>query len=242
MKKYAVLMILATVLAVSCKKKDATPASGTGTTSGQVNGFTYGTMETIIIQSYFGQTFGGTDSLVVANFSSGAPGSSQGVSAGTVKFNNTILKFDQSYQQYQDTTHILNIHGTNVWNVSGSANVPAITFSFNPVYPVFMGNAQLPDSVSRASGFTVNIAGAANIANNSVTVELYTSGGGVSKQIPPNQTSCTFSHNDLASLQNDPNAMLIIVFGNVTTQVFGGREYAFGASLEHIKYNVKVKP
>lgn len=242
MKKYAVLMVLATVLAVSCKKKDAAPAtSGSGTTSGPVNGFTYGTMETMIIQSYYGQSFGGTDSTVFANFY-GVANSSQSVNAGIVKLNNTALKFVTSYNQYQDTTDLLNIHGTNVWNVSGSANAPAITFSFNPVYPVFTGNAQLPDSVSRASGFAVNIAGAANIANNSVIVELYSNGGGVNKQIPPNQTSCTFSHSDLAGLQDDPNAMLIILFSNTTTQVFGGREYAFSTALEHIKYNVKVKP
>lgn len=242
MKKYGVLMVLAAVLAVSCKKKEATPAtSGTGTTSGPVNGLTYGSMQTMIVQSYYGQTFGGIDSTAFANFYSAA-NSSQGVNAGTVKLNNTTLKYDPSYQNYQDTTHMLNIHGACSWNVSGSANVPAITFSYSPVYPVFTGNAQLPDSVSRASGFTVNIAGASNIANNSVIVELYSGSTGVNKQIPPNQTSCTFSHSDLAALQNDPNAMLIILFGNTTTQVFGGKEYAFTASLEHIKYNVKVKP
>lgn len=235
-------MVLAAVLAVSCKKKDATPAaSGAGTTAGPVNGAVYGTMQTMIIQSYYGQTFGGVDSAAFANFY-GAANSSQSVNAGTVKLNNTAFKWSQSYSRYQDTTHLLNIHGTNVWNVSGSANVPAITFSFSPVYPVFTGNAQLPDSVSRAAGFTVNIAGATNIANNGVNVELYTAGGGVNKQIPPNQTSCTFSHSDLAALQDDPNAMLIIVFGNTTTQVFAGREYAFSTTLEHIKYNVKVKP
>jgi hypothetical protein len=237
--RYVIILLMGAFFCFSCHKKDTPPASTGNSGNGPVNGSVYGSLETLLVQSYFGQTYGGTDSIPVASFLGGS--GTTGVNAGTVTFNNTVLKYDAIQHNYLDTSHMANIHGVCTWNVSGSANVPAITYSFNPVYPVFSGNAQLPDSVSRSAGFTVNVAGATNIANSSVIVELFAGGNSVTKQIPPNQTSCTFSHSDLAGLQNDPNGQLLILFTNTSTQVFGGKEYAFQNGLEHIKYNVKVK-
>lgn len=237
MKKYADLLILAMVLAVSCKKentKSVAPAPS--------NNFIYGTMKTLITQIYYGDTYYDTDSTAIAIFSTGPEGGYVPAYAGNVKFNGVPLTYNTTFGQYWDLTQKLKVHGAGLWNVSGSGFVPAITYVYSPPHPVFTGNAQLPDSVSLSNGFTVNVGSVADIANTLVAVQLSSNGATVTRTLPLNQISYTFSPADLAGMPSNPDGEIILYFSSSSTQVFGGRQYAFMSVLAHIKHNVKVKP
>ncbi|MES2131673.1 MAG: hypothetical protein V4506_04940 [Bacteroidota bacterium] len=240
----SLLIIIVTVMlfsSLSCKKKNTTPdplppTYGTSTTPPN-----YGTLQTMLIQYYNGHTFMRTDSMLTASFYASPVTStlSTMVNAGTVSFNN--IRLQNTTNQYQDSTHTLNIHQANsVWNISGSSSVPAFSYTVTPSYPTFIGNNLLPDSVSKAAGVVITLVGASNIANYGIAVEIISGGVIAHKSLAPNQTSCTFLSSDLALLSPSTNAMIIIVFSNGTQQTFGGKAYAFDNVLEHIKY-IKLK-
>lgn len=239
MKKYTVLIILATLLCISCKKDEPIPTPNSGKVWSSIPGYNYGTLQTFITQVYFADSLGSVTSTADADFCPGEGGGAtqnMPVYAGNVTLNNIPLgKFGgYGYPEYQDTSHILNLYNSIVWDVSGSNEEPAFTYSCSVLHPLFT-NAQLPDSVSRANGFTVNVGSAAVVA-------LYAGSYGVSKSVTTNNTSCTFSPGDLAALPNDTNAELVIVLSNQTVQYFQTRQFTFNNTLKHIKYRVKVQP
>ena len=138
---------------------------------------------------------------------------------------------------------MVNIHTQNsAWNVSGSNSVSAFSCTYTPTYPVFTGNALLPDSFSISSGVTINVSGISNMSQSSISVIISLGGVNVSKSIPINQTSCTFTPNELTSLSPTASgAVILLTFSNLSTKTLGGKLYGLDNSLEHIKYGIKIK-
>ncbi len=235
-----IILLLTSITIISCKKKDTSPTPTTGSMTQNTND-SYGTLQTLLIHYYDGNVFIGSDSLLTASlFASPITNTipSQ-ANAGYITFNGITLK--NTANHYQDSTHTTNIHQANsVWTVSGSSDVPAFTHTVTPSFPVFTGNSQLPDSISKASGVTINLSGVSNAANYGITVQLISGNNTVVKNMFPNQMTCSFTSADLSSLSPDNNAIIIVVISNGAQQSFGGKSYAFDNVLEHIKY-IKLK-
>ncbi|MES2513443.1 MAG: hypothetical protein V4580_04835 [Bacteroidota bacterium] len=238
MIKFAAYILLLCVL-ISCKKKespDPIPTPVNTTTN-----YTYGSLATVYYQIYTGNILTGSDSVVSAFFytNTANPGATI-VNAGTISFNGTPLINNTDYYSLYSS----NIHHTNsVWVVSGSSNVPVINYTFTPNYPVFTGNAQLPDSFSLSNGFTIHVNGLSNFSNSTIHIEIADAANSVFKTMTVNQTSYTFSAAELSILQPTVSGCTILLtLSNATIENFGGKDYSFISTLESYKSSIKIKP
>ena len=241
MKKIGIIFLII-ISFVACKKM-GTPEPEINN-SNNVGPSTYGDLEILFVKEYKKNILIGSDSIVISSFYDKlADGVSpvNYVNAGNVSYNSIGLKPSATY--YRDTTHLINVHSQNsIWSVSGNASVAAFSYTFTPSFPVFSGNAQLPDSISLFHGFTVNITGLSNMTESSIPVTISDGITNITKSIPINQKSVTFSHDDLSSLTTTPSgASFIVTFSNISNQTFGGKVYGIINTLEHIKHGIKIK-
>ncbi len=233
-----VLVIL--VVFTSCKKDEkTTPIKNNGNNT-STNIYTYGSLSTILRSYYNGNTLSNTDSTAYAFFVTDPLNpSTTMVNCGNVTYNGSLL------QNYSNNyiSNSLNIHQPNsVWAVSGSTVVPVINYTISPNYPVFTGNNQLPDSFSISNGFTINLIGISNFSNSGILIEIADGANSVFKNLSSNQTSYSFSAADLNILQPTiSGGAILLTFNNTIIQSYYEKNYFFISSLEHYKYNIKIK-
>lgn len=240
--KYLFLSAILVLASYSCKKKDSAEPIVSTTGGSTVSAGVYGSLQTLAIQAYSGNTFAYNDSTASASFYASPPSSSSVgyVNAGTVTYNGTQLK--KSTNLYSDTTHLINIHQSGaVWNVAGSADVPTFTFAVTPSYPSFTGNVNLPDSISLSSNLTINLTGVSN-CNSGIGVTLSDGVNYKTKSIIVPSTTCSFSSAELSAFSTTPNAYIIITFSNGVFNTFSGKKYYFDYVLQHNKMQIKLKP
>jgi hypothetical protein len=240
--KYLFLSVIIVLTSYSCKKKDsAEPIEST--MGGPVfSSSVYGSLQTLAIQAYSGNTFAYNDSTASANFYASpiSAGSVTYVNAGTVSYNGTQLKKSSSF--YSDTTHLINIHQSGaIWNVAGSADVPTFTFAVTPSYPSFTGNVNLPDSISLSNNLTINLTGVSN-CNSGIGVTLSDGVNYKTKSIIVPSTTCSFSSAELSAFSPTTNAYIIVTFSNGVFNTFSGKKYYFDYVLQHDKLQIKLKP
>lgn len=233
-------MLSLAVVFTACKKKDSPTPEPAPSTTGSTTNYTYGSMELVYYTFYNGNTFAGNDSAASAIFFSdplSAPASL--LDAGTVTMNGTSLQYlSNTYRLFSATVHST----SSAWAVSGNTLVPAINYTATPNFPVFTGNAQLPDSFSISSGVNMSISGVSNFGTNSIYVQIDDNMGGmVYKTIQPGNFSCSFSSTELASLQTSNYASITVNLGNSIIQAFNGKNYAFGSTVVHQKNAIKIK-
>lgn len=232
-------LILATLTVItllfSCKKKTSEDPNTNPTFTVKA----YGSMSTVLFKYYNGNTLSGIDSSAYAYFFTNPSNPSASfVSGGTVSYNGLLLQnSSNNYSSYS-----LNIHQPNsVWSISGSADVPSINYTISPNYPVFNGNAQLPDSFSISGSLSINLSGISNNTNG-ILVKISDNTNNLSKNLSPTQTSCVFSALELSVLQPNSMATISVNMSNYVSKNYGGKGYTFESSLQHMKRDVKIKP
>lgn len=227
---------------IACKKKDSpepTPAP-TNNNNNITTNYSYGSMATIYYQYYNGNTFTSSDSAISAFFFTDPLNpSTTTVDAGTINYNgNALINTSNVYKAYS-----LNVHQSNsVWAVSGNSVVPTINYTLTPNYPIFTGNAQLPDSFSISSGLTFTLTGISNHPNSSVFVQINDFTNSVYRNLGVNQTVCSFSASELAIFQPNTYVYISLNLSNSVVQNFNGKDYVFSSSVNHMKSGVWVKP
>lgn len=239
--KQSFVIIILVVLFASCKSKDnPSPDPAPATTGSTASHYTYGSMDLLYYQYYTGNTFSNNDSAATAVFYSDPLYPATSVqNAGNVSLNSNALPNTSNHYQLFN----VNVHTANsIWAVSGSSVVPAINYTFTPNFPLFTGNAQLPDSFSLSSGVNISLSGVSNFGTNSIFVQIHDNlGASVYKTIQPGSFSCSFSSSELASFQASNYATIIVNLGNSNIQTFGGKDYGIGCMLIHQKNGIKIK-
>lgn len=226
----------------SCKKKDNSEPTlvPTNNNNNITTNYTYGSLATFYYQYYTGNIYTGSDSAVSAFFFTDPLNpSTTTVDAGTINYNgNPLVNTANVYKEYS-----LNVHQPNsVWAVSGNSVVPSINYTLTPNYPIFTGNAQLPDSFSISSGLTFTLTGISNHPNSNVFVQINDFTNSVYRNLGANQTVCSFSSAELAIFQPNTYVYISLNLSNSVVQSFNGKDYAFSSSLNHMKSGVLVKP
>jgi hypothetical protein len=237
--KFIIYIIAFTALLIACKKKDSPEPTATNISNVTTN-YTYGSMATIYYQYYNGNIFSNSDSAVSAFFFSDPLNpSTTTVDAGTINYNgNPLINTSNIYKEYS-----LNVHQPNsVWAVTGNSVVPVINYTVTPNYPIFTGNAQLPDSFSISSGLTFTLTGISNHPNSSIFVQINDFTNSVYRSLGVNQTVCSFSAAELSVFHPNTYVYISINLGNSVIQNFNGKDYAFSSTLNHTKSNVLIKP
>ncbi|MES2566074.1 MAG: hypothetical protein V4565_04375 [Bacteroidota bacterium] len=235
-----VFIIAITMAFTSCKKNASPVPIITDNSTILTTGYTYGSMATVYYQYYTGNSYSGSDSAVSSFFFTDPLNpSNTTIDAGSISFNsNTLNNTSNLYKAYS-----LNIHQANsVWTVSGNSDVPAINYTITPNYPIFSGNAQLPDSFSISNGLNFNLTGISNHPNSSIFLQINDFTNSVYRSLGVNQTVCSFSEAELAVFQPNSTVFISLNLSNSVIQNFNGKNYAFTSSLNHMKSGVLVKP
>jgi hypothetical protein len=239
--KFILFIITIIITLFSCKKKtNPDPSASNSNFNNIPNNYTYGSMATVYYQNYSGNTITNPDSAISAIFYSDPLNpSGSAADAGIISFNgNTLIGNANFYTAYD-----LNIHQPNsVWAVSGNSVVPTINYTLTPNYPIFTGNAQLPDSFSVSSSLTFTLTGINNNPNSSVFVQLSDYTKAVNKTLNVNQNVCSFSTTDLATFQPNTYVYISVNLSNSLIFAVNGKKYAFTSSLNHTKSGILAKP
>lgn len=238
-----ILSYLFLILILSnCKKKENnttplpapnnTPASNTGN-----NG--------MLIAKYMyydnGQSVVNKDSLCNALFySSPVPGTvvPTNVDAGLVTLNSQSLAL-LSGNNYVNTLPI-NIQNQLIWSVAGSSIVPAFTHTQTPSYPVYTGGNLLPDTCSKASGFTLNVSGMSNTTG-SVLVTVQQSSNIIIKQLSATNGTVFISTTDLANFTSNLDFSTTLSIGNYEYPVYSSKKFTFSSAITYRK-QMYLKP
>ncbi len=241
-KAITLFVIAFIALIASCNKKDTKPSNEVAKTlptpsSSMVFG---GIFDFYNIQTYSsGVGYYNQYAMQCAFFNNN---NSNAINAGNVSINNVSLFCDAQYDNwYLDTTYTINYLQLNYSiNVSGNASVQSFNYAFTPIKPSFNGDSLLPDTFSKSAGFTINFGNTIQNITDSVIVSL----DGASKKMPPNQTSITFTSNDLAIVSTGTivSNQFKVELSNVKKFTVNNTDYYIRNLLSHSKYNIIVMP
>jgi hypothetical protein len=236
-KSFLILSFIITL--VSCNKKKTTDP-----VAPPPNNVT-STYETGLIDLFRAQYFDGTNTVTTGdnvtvtfiNYDN-TPNSSLEVSAGNVNVNGTGLYFNGV--NYEDTTYAINLSpATFSLHVSGSSQINAFTTTFNPVYPSFTGDALLPTTVSKSTGFTINLGSSISNMTDTATIHLL---GSVVKKIAPGQASVTFTPADISGIMVANGYYFELYVYNTQPLNINSNAYYLRTELQYTKYNINVVP
>lgn len=236
-----VALLFATLLIVSCKKKDTTEPStpGTGgvtTTGGTVAGGVYGNLQTGYYDYEDNQGLITHDSISIASFyespmSSTAP---VNVYAGTVTVNGINMDYTPPQNYYIENTHTANMK-TLVWSATGSGTVTPFSYSCTPVYPKVTGPITLQDTCHKTSGVSISLSGISNSA--SATVYLYEGSHSASKTIYGTSGIVNFTNTDLSSFSpNNPLTIMVLLI-NANQVSVGSIKYQIASTYTYTKFS-----
>jgi hypothetical protein len=234
----SILIILINGLCLtSCKKKSAAPDAPPNNSPSTYQGG--------VFELFRSQYFDGTNvinsidniNLTFINYTN-SPGSSTEVNAGNVNFNGKGLRFDG--YSYEDTTYTINYTApTFSLNVSGSSQIDAVTTTFNPSYPIFTGDALLPTTVSKSTGFTINLGSSITNTTDTCTIQLYSS---AIKKVAPGQTSVTFTPADLSGVMVANGYYFELYLYHIQPLNINNKIFYLRNELQYTKYNINVIP
>jgi hypothetical protein len=128
-------------------------------------------------------------------------GSSTFVDAGAVTFNTkNLTKLTNNSYVYNDITNPVTYDNVT-WNVAGSSSIPAINYTEDKLMPTFSDYSNLPSSVSKSAGITVNLSGTVSNADSVYVVLISTTNSKMSlKRAVSSASSCSFTAEDLSLL------------------------------------------
>ncbi|MGZ3866504.1 MAG: hypothetical protein ACXVNR_08945, partial [Bacteroidia bacterium] len=181
MKKIVLLFLSCILVFSSCKKKDNSTGSASGSSSGNGSVFTniYGTLMSEQNITYYKSiplldtTYGAMSwffNMPQNNWIFGSINTT--TYGGNVSLDSKQLKYYGSYPGlvfYIDTTSMLNLLYNNSWQVTGGGGIPAFSYSSTVNWGVYTGYASLPDTIHRTQDNVIvlnNISGADSVCVN----------------------------------------------------------------------------
>jgi hypothetical protein len=253
MKKIAIVLISFGILIAGCKKKETspTPASSGGTTGGTTGGngtTSYHALFEVNKSNFkFGTSFfPGMNChayLCTQPITNEIPSSSY-INMGNVKLNSITFKnkSGSSNFYYNDTTYSI-FPAPFAWEVTGSANFSAATFTSNTAFPVYPNYNSLPDSCSKAAGLTISLSGTSGCD----FVEALIIGPGSSnfifpKYIAGNSSSIVFSSSELSVLSTGSGGYLSLKFCKDNVQTISGKLVNTRSATSYFISSFKINP
>lgn len=240
-----VALLFATLLIVSCKKKN-TPDPSTPGTGGVITGSTvpngvYGNLQTGYYDYEDNQGLITHDSISIASFyespmSSTAP---VNVYAGTVTVNGINMDYTPPQNYYIENTHTANMK-TLVWSASGSGTVTPFSYTYTPVYPKITGPIVLQDTCHKLTGISISLSGVSSLSG-SASVFLYEGNSSVSKTFFGTSGTVNFTSADLSVFSpNNPLTIMVLLI-NTNQLAVGNIKYQFASTYTYTKFSY-LKP
>lgn len=156
-----ILILLVLLLLVSCKKKESSesPANNSNPTSTPIPHALLGSTYSVLDSMGYVKP---EDSTCYGMFSKSETFlTSDLVSAGVLKINDTVLYFDgQSYSNMSPSSFIVkrvDVLSNYTWSSSGSSYFPSFNYTVTNLNPFYSGGYLLPDTVSKSTGFAVPV-------------------------------------------------------------------------------------
>lgn len=249
MKKTILIIVLFSIAVLSCKKDDKSPATSTTNTAPPVDGTPSNatTFNGIFTCGSYTTSFTNNPPYVNENayvyFSNTATqhmNSVTGIPVGKVYINNDTLTYSSSYKYYNSYNPV-NL-ATETWSVVGANGIGSFSISINAITPACSPIA-VPDSISKSSGFSVNINNVTNIEKASVMVldGSSTITGFVSKNLSIGNNTVNFSSSELNLLATTNSAYFVIILSSDKAYYFSGKSYQFVREAQLTK-EIKIKP
>lgn len=251
MKKSISILIILILFGSSCKKKAGPPepvppssglpsADGSTSNATQFYGiFTTGNYTTVPIG---GSAFTTTNARA---YFSNQPVAymylASSVMVNKIFLNNDSLSYNTSYKYYVPN-YPVNL-ATETWSVNGANGIGSFSYANNILEPTCSGLNTLPDSISKGTGFTVNIN---NIINSSYGSLIVFDGTGSTSGIystPLNlgNNAITVSSTNLSALSTTTNGNIAIVLSNKRAVIFSNKDFQFSRESQYNKH-IKIRP
>lgn len=248
--KLSLWTLILMVVFAGCKKESANNSNNSGGGSGSGSSGYYGNLAATKTKMYYfsGDSIadgGASSNLASAVFSSqafvsGGYVSGTSVQGGTVSINGTVLKLVSTggAYSYTDTTYTIS-YPPQTWSVTGSGQVPSMSYSNSDPFPVVTAKPQLPDTVYKSSGFTFNLSGVSGYDE----VRLFISSGGntILVTYPSSTIQITVSASQLAPFSTG-NISFQLNYSQNNLQSFGGKNYNFQNSVLVFVSGMQLQP
>ncbi len=161
----------------------------------------------------------------VALFSD-TPGSQVLADAGTVTLNGAALKkYENNSYIYDNLLSPISLE-TIQWEVSGKGNVPAISKQITRDMPDYSGYNDLPATISKSSGLTINLSGEVSNADSVYVVLIDMNSKFLLKRAAGNASSVSISASELDGFKNGM-AYLQVVPWNYSSETISGKKIYF---------------
>jgi len=252
------IIIISSLILVSCKKKDDTPApaptSNNGTTTGGTptplpngSGTTNydGLLEVFLSSTKYGGTYLSPTTLCKAllcaiTVTNEAYLNLQNM--GTVSLNGVTFAnhLGANNYYYIDSTYA-NIPSPYVWSVSGSPNISASSFTNTTAFPIYTASLNLPASLSKSTGITVSLTGLSGCDFVQLMIVGPTGSQFLSaKTMPGNSDSIGYSSSELNSINTGTNGYFLIRFFKDNVQDFNGKKINIRSGTSYSMINFSV--
>jgi hypothetical protein len=174
----------------------------------------------------------------VAAFSS-ALGSSTFVDGGTVTLNSKgLTKSSNNAYVYQNLTDPLSFSTLN-WSVSGSASVPAISYTDDRPIPDYSGFSTLPTTVTRSAGVTISLGSAISNADSVYVVLTDYSNHSILKRVAGSASECAFSASEL-SVFAAGQGMVQVCPWNYKSEDFSDKKFYFVIESAYTRQGITI--
>lgn len=252
MKNILLILFLALSI-ISCKKKEEPDDDPSGTPITNVTPSDSSSYQALFscLNSYskLSGTYTATGRLTSAYYSSQLItnelySAANLLEMGSVNLNGIVFKNKSIVTNfyYNDTTatQFLMPH---TWTIGGSSAVNSFSYSNTHTPPIFTKSANIPDSISTSTGFTVNISGTGDCS----LIKVFLLGGSGSTSFPNKlisgtDTLITFSASELQGLTPTNAGYLSIQFCKDHYRTIGGKRINFRSGLQYFNTAFKIKP
>lgn len=237
-------IILISLFLSGCKKTETNEPLTNPTSSGSISySFSDGYGVLVAVRSVSYQSVGGFNIPVEVNTATAAFPTSLNTStfsdAGNVTINlKSLTKNSNNAYVYQNFTEPLTFNQIS-WNVSGSANVPAISYTENKPIPGYSGFESLPGSISRSAGLTVPLGSAISGADSVYVIVADYNGKRLLKRFAAGTTECSFPATELNGLAAG-QGMLQVVPWNYKIEDYKDKNFYFIVESAFTKMNVTI--
>jgi hypothetical protein len=174
----------------------------------------------------------------VAVFST-AMGSGTYVDGGTVTLNaKGLTKSSNNAYSYQNLTDPLSF-STVTWNVSGSASVPAISYTDDRQVPDYSGFDALPNTISKATGVTIALGSQVTNADSIYVVVTDYDNHQILKRVAGNVSGCVISPAELAVFTAG-QGMIQVCPWNLKSEDFNDKKFYFILESAFTKQGISI--
>lgn len=246
-KKLALIVLISASVFVSCKKKDTTPepapvapvADGTPSSATKFNGiFTMG-----IYYTMMSSTSTNTSVSARAYFSDQRTeyiNSSSAVKVDKVYLNGDTLSYS-SFDKYYNLYNTVSL-ATETWSVIGANGIATFSFSPGLVTPSCTGAETMLDSISKSTGFSININNVSAVSEGRFMIFDDTGNitGSVIKSLSPGNNAITVTAAELAPLGLTSSGFMVVSLVNKKAFIFSSKDYQFTREYQFTKV-IKIK-